>query len=586
MLYLAEVQRKSGFMSGGKAEFKLLACQRGEQSWSSVPGEEIIPAPDDAGYNAGALVMVDLSNNRQVQRHSEAGRQLVTILQNFSNLSKKFKTQEEEIDQWKQSLTFQSQELNRREMELEARQEQVEQAEADIEQIESQRQEVEQSRGEVDRLREELERKTQELDGAWAHLNGEMRRLEERQGELQQQGGLGEAEKQQLQESLNRLTGAIAPTESLREQLNAAFERVDQQQGQLNESLQALEQQREAAQHQQAETDQTAQAIRDRWQAWHEANSTLITTRSELKKCQESLDLKQQQAKALSEQLQDQSNLYQQIYQLLNTSDKVRLGNKVDMAALEAMPIEALEALVSELEKDLEKVSRFVSDQEEELDLQQQAIDDLKSRMEQVSEFDRLQLETELDEEQDRYRMLNETLVGQRRNLLERQEILSQHQALLKRRQGLSTEEAPAVPVDLEPVLNQIEVLRQKTTSDLQTLETETKQLQEKIAELKQQVDQQTTAQTTQREEAQQLETQLQEKRGEVARLFGRLELREELLQPIQEQLGAVRQGLETLSEQVGKFQEASDYQLQAIAEMRQIIHSVAGEQSPELATS
>ncbi|NEQ32576.1 MAG: hypothetical protein F6K04_16495 [Leptolyngbya sp. SIO4C5] len=585
MLYLAEVQRKSGFMGSGKAEFKLLACQRGEQSWSAVPGEEIVAAPDDAGYGAGALVMVDLSNNRQVQRHSEAGRQLVTILQNFSNLSKKFKTQEEEIEQWKQSLTFQSQELNRREMEIEARQEQVEQAEADVEQIESQRQEVEASRGEVDRIREELERKTQELDGAWAHLNGEMRRLEERQAEMQP-GGLGEAEMQQLQDALNRLTGAIAPTESLREQLNAAFERVEQQQGQLSESWQTLEQQQETAQQQQSEVEQAAQTIHERWQRWHEANGALATSRAELKKFQESLDLKQQQAKALSDQLQDQSSLYQQIYQLLNTSDKVRLGNKVDMAALEAMPLEALETLVGELDRDLEKVSRFVSDQEEELDLQQQAVNELKSRMEQVSEFDRLQLETELDEEQDRYRMLNETLIGQRRNLLERQEVLSQHQALLKRRQGISTEETPTVPVDLEPVLNQIETLRQKTTEDLQALEEETKQLQAKIAELKQQIEQQTQDQSSQREEIQQLETQLQEKRGEVSRLLGRLELREELLQPVQDQLNAVKQGLETLSTQVGQFQEANDYQLQAIAEMRQTIHSVAGEQSPEMAAS
>ncbi|NJM85730.1 MAG: hypothetical protein HC839_06655 [Leptolyngbyaceae cyanobacterium RM2_2_21] len=182
--------------------------------------------------------------------------------------------------------------------------------------------------------------------------------------------------------------------------------------------------------------------------------------------------------------------------------------------------------------------------------------------------------------------MLNETLIGQRRNLLERQEILSQHQALLKRRQGLSTEEAPTIPVNLEPVLNQIETIRQRTTHDLQALEAETKQLQEKITELKQQVEQQTHGQSAQLEEIQQLETQLQEKRSEVARLFGRLELREELLQPIQEQLGAVRQGLETLSQQVAQFQEASDYQLQAIAEMRQTIYSVAGEQSPEMATS
>jgi len=43
VLYLAEVQKKTGFIGGGKADFKLLACQRGE-IWTSVPGDEMITA--------------------------------------------------------------------------------------------------------------------------------------------------------------------------------------------------------------------------------------------------------------------------------------------------------------------------------------------------------------------------------------------------------------------------------------------------------------------------------------------------------------------------------------------------------------
>ena len=137
MLYLAEVLRKARVIGSSRAELKLLACQRSELSWSAVPGEEIIAAPDDLSYGAGALVMVELSAGKQVQRHAEAGRQLVSILQNFSRMQEKSKTQEEEIEQWKQSLTYQSQELNRREMEIEA------------------------SRIEVTQLREEFERKSQ-----------------------------------------------------------------------------------------------------------------------------------------------------------------------------------------------------------------------------------------------------------------------------------------------------------------------------------------------------------------------------------------------------------------------------------------
>ncbi|HEY9658851.1 MAG TPA: hypothetical protein V6C65_10395, partial [Allocoleopsis sp.] len=86
MLYLAEVLRKARVIGGGRAEFKLLACQRSELSWSAVPGEEIISAPDDVTYGAGMLVLLELSAGKQVQRHTEANRQLISILQNFSRM--------------------------------------------------------------------------------------------------------------------------------------------------------------------------------------------------------------------------------------------------------------------------------------------------------------------------------------------------------------------------------------------------------------------------------------------------------------------------------------------------------------------
>ncbi|MBD0343987.1 MAG: hypothetical protein ICV63_03960, partial [Coleofasciculus sp. Co-bin14] len=81
MLYLAEVQKQKGgglLGGGGKTTLKLLACQRTDQSWSAVPGEEAIPAPEEANnMNAGVLVLIDLGGNRQVQRPpTEAGRQL------------------------------------------------------------------------------------------------------------------------------------------------------------------------------------------------------------------------------------------------------------------------------------------------------------------------------------------------------------------------------------------------------------------------------------------------------------------------------------------------------------------------------
>ncbi len=578
MLYLAEVQKKTGFIGSGKPEFKLLACQRSEYSWSSVTGEETLVAPDDASYNAGALVMVEVSNNRQIQRHYEAGRTLTSILQNFSNLSKKSKTQEEEIEQWKQSLTFQSQELNRRELELETRQEQVEQAEADVEQIDAQRQELEQLRQTLEQQQEELNRKNQDLEGAWAHLNGEMRRLEEKRAEGGD-SGLDPAQIATLQAALSRLTEAVVPVEALRDPLNHANDGLNYHQSLLGDYRQSLESQRQELDQRQQDLDQQVDQLKQRWADWHQAEAALGAKREDLKLRQQSLKTQQEEVQALSLTLQTQTSLHQQIYDLLNTTDKVRLSKKVDVAALEAMDLDQLQTLVTDLEKDLEKMSRFVSDQEEELGLELQVLNEVKDKIEQATEFERLQLETELAEEQDRYDMLNETLVGQRRNLLERGEVLTQHQAVLRRRQGLAVEESAASMVNLEPLLESVDGQRQQTTEAIQALETEIKQTQEGVSQLKRDIEAAETSLTTQRTEVETFETQIRQQQQDLAALRGKLAVCEELLNPAQESVNGLRQSLDGLAGGVTKLQEVNDDQLQAIAELRQTVDSVGSHQ-------
>lgn len=583
MLYLAEVQKKTGFIGSGKPEFKLLACQRSEHSWSAVAGDESLTAPDDASYNAGALVMVEVSGNRQVQRHYEAGRTLTSILQNFSNLSKKSKTQEEEIEQWKQSLTFQSQELNRRELELETRQEQVEQAEADLEQLDSQRQELEQLRQTLEQQQEDLKRKNQDLEGAWAHLNGETRLLEEQRTEVSTTAGLDSEQVANLQGALNRLTEAVMPVEALRAPLTHATDGLNYHQGLLGDYRQSLENQRQGLEQRQQEIDQQASELQQRWIDWRQSEAVLTAKREDLKLKQQTAKLQQDQLQALSTTLQSQGNLHQKIYDLLNTTDKVRLSKKVDVASLEALELDQLQTLVSNLEKDLGKMSRFVSDQEDELTLEQQALDEINARIEQANEFDRLQLGTELAEEEDRYQMLNETLVGQRRNLIEREEVLAQHQAVLRRRQGIAAEETPVSAVDLEPLLNTIDSQRQQTTDTIQAVETEIKQNQESISQLKQTIAAGETALATQRAEVEAFESGLHQQQRDLAGLLGKLAVCEELLNPAQESGNGLRQSLDDLASAVTKLQEVNDYQLQAIAELRQTVVSVG---APQLAAS
>ena len=585
MLYLAEVQKKTGFISSGKPEFKLIACQRGENSWTAVPGDETIGAPDDAVYNAGALVMVELTNNRQVQRHYEAGRSLVSILQTFSNLSKKSKTQEEEIEQWKQSLTFQSQELNRRELELEARQEQVEQAEADVEQLEGQRQELQTLKNTLQQKQEELDRKSKDLEGAWEHLNGEKRRLEEIQSDANQAGGLDEAQVEQMQAALNRLTEVVLPMEALRAPLGEATEGLSNHQDMMATYRQTLEQQGQTLEQRQQDLDHQAAELKQRWEDWNQAQATFAVKKEDLKLQQQWVKNQQDKIQALSDNLHAQTNLHQQLYELLNTTDKVRLSKKVDVAALESMDIAELQNLVSDLEKDLDKVSRFVSDQEEELTLEQQALDEIKAKMEQASEFDRLEMETELEEEQDRYQMLNETLVGQRRNLLEREEVLSQHRAVLNRRQGLAVHENQVNAVNLEPLLNSIDEQRQHTSDTLQAMEEELKQAQEGITQLKQELETMEADLSHRRQEVEAFEAEVQHQHRDLAGLQGKLAVCQELLDPAQAGADGVRQALEAVSEAVTKLQEVNDYQLQSIAELRQTVMTVASPM-PQMAAS
>jgi chromosome segregation ATPase len=545
-----------------------------------VPGEEIIPGSDDMPYGSGTLIMVELSAAKQIQRHSEAGRQLVSILQNFSRLQEKAKTQEEEIEQWKQSLTYQSQELNRREMEIEAAQEQAQQLEADFERLEQQKQEIEATQAEVNRLREEFERRNQELEGAWAQLRGETNRLEERQAELHQMTVLDQAQADQFQVLLDQLSGSIGPIETIQTHLGATTEAIAQQQETLNQHWQHLEQQRASAQQMQTEVDQQSQTLQERWLSWQQAQVSLEQARAELEAQQSQLKSKQDCAQLLAAQIQAQMTLYQDVARLADGAAKV------DFQALEWMPLEELQRTARDLESDLEKLSRFVSSQEEELVLQQQTIDEVRQQIQQASEYDRLRLETELADEQDRYQMLSQTLVGQRRNLQERQTTLKQHQIVLAKRQGFPLPEEQGRSVDIDPILSQIDQTKQRYTEQLQALEQEIQVLQAAIQPAQANVIQQATAQSSHWDELQQLNQHVRAQATGAAELWGRVNLYQEILQPVQDRLNVLKQQAEAAIATLNQLQSASAAQHQAIAELRETVQQLTGNSMVELAAS
>ncbi|BAY22806.1 hypothetical protein NIES2100_25700 [Calothrix sp. NIES-2100] len=580
MLYLAEVQKQKGNLlttnllsSNTKTELKLLACQRTDQNWSTVP-EDVIAAEEANKLNDGALVLVELTPNRQVQRIQEAGRPLVNILQNFSRQVEKFKLKEEEIDQWKQSLTFQAQELNRREMEMEVRLEQLQQMEDDFQQLEAQKEEFSNSRAEIEKLQQEIERNRQELQGAWEHLRGEQRRLEEFQADSQQGKALDEEQSRVLSELLSRLSSQVAPTETVREHLNFAFDLVERQQGTLNQHWEQLEQQKTVAAGKQEELELLSQTFSDRQNSWEQAQNSLYQQTAELKVTTAILASKQEYAGILKVQLRNQEDLCQQIQSLSGTSGEGILC-QVDLKALENMALEELQKVVQDFQEKLEIDSSFVHDQEQELKYKQETIEELQNKINHASDQDIINLEMELADEKDHYQMLNQSLVGQRRNLLQRQQLLKQHQSVLLKKQGQTvTNEPEDNTIDLRPILLQSENQRQQQSQELQKLEREIEQMQAGIELSQGMIENQSHDLEEQRQELKTMEQNLQSLRTATTECWSRVNVYQESLQPIQDCLDGLRQKLHGMVESLAQVQQIGDDQLEAITQIR---HTLLG---------
>lgn len=125
MLYLAQVQKK-GIL--GKAGLQLLARQKSEHAWVLLPEEDMVLSSEANNFNEGMLVLADLTTARQVIEIQDAKDWVLEIIQKFllNGITPAFLQQEtERAEQWRQSLTLQSQELDRRALELEARREQI-----------------------------------------------------------------------------------------------------------------------------------------------------------------------------------------------------------------------------------------------------------------------------------------------------------------------------------------------------------------------------------------------------------------------------------------------------------------------------
>lgn len=517
MLYLAEVHKKTGFM-GAKTELKLLAQKQSEHNWSPISGEELIQADAANDYNAGVLVLVEMDGNQQLKSIQDATRQLVGILKSFSRMREKFKTQEEEIEGWKQSLIYQSQELTRREVDMEARAEEIQEWDAESQKIEQQRQEFEATRTQILQLKEQMELDRQQLEEGWG-------RLQNAQNEAQ--AGLSDEQVRQIEQLLEQLDQSLANGTSNPDHVLASIN----QHPQIQEAWQTLDQDRSHAQQQQATLDQQQSELQSVWQEWQQTEDSLAQTKLELKVQEQSFTLKEEQKSWLSEQLQVQSNLYENLTQMQGAS-----GEQADVQRLRDMPLEELETTVEKLNTELVKLSSFVNDQEEELKYQQEAIDELEAKIQNASEYDQLSLTGEVEDERQHFRLLDETLEGQRKTLKEREAILYFHQDILyQRKRSQQNKFHQSATLDLAPIVELAKAEQEKQQQSLERLNHELSDLEASLQVTRNTIETMSTEQDNKRNALKQQEHELENQKTALAELWGKVKTSESLLQPIQD---------------------------------------------------
>lgn len=123
--------------------------------------------------------------------------------------------------------------------------------------------------------------------------------------------------------------------------------------------------------------------------------------------------------------------LWESICRIAQESPQLRLSSVTAPEQLLEVPIDCLEETLARLQKELEKLTSFVKEQEDELIVKRQIVKKLERQVNIAPIPDRFALERELAEEQEKKQMLDRTLVGQRSNLARKREIMRQYQEML-----------------------------------------------------------------------------------------------------------------------------------------------------------
>jgi hypothetical protein len=130
MQYLAKVHTKSSIGSphGRSTQLQLLAVNTYEHTWNVVSPSRTITIAQSIAMNEQVLVLLELDADEKVISVKEATQWVLDFVSEYLSLGltpKVLKEELERAEQWRQSLTLQSQEVRRRALETAARRDEI-----------------------------------------------------------------------------------------------------------------------------------------------------------------------------------------------------------------------------------------------------------------------------------------------------------------------------------------------------------------------------------------------------------------------------------------------------------------------------
>ena len=559
MQYLAELQKsQAAFGLGGNSSIRLLARNTGENVWQPIANEQVLPVQDSSqakDLKDGQMVVAEIIGNNQVQSIQDASKRIVNILQAFSRSQDKYKSAEEEVEQWKQSLNFQSQELYRREQELE-------QKEIEIEQLDARRQETEE-------LEEKFAKERNEIEQLRKHIEAERGQIEAKAA------GLSVEQAEQLKALVGQLSASFNNPDALRNRIYSALDLINKRQEVLTKFWQNLDALKNESEKQKGILNKSTEELSARKNQWQQTQVALADAQAELKAQRGILKLQENNMAMSRLQLDAQIDLYEQTSNAIESfggPGSMELLSPEEENRLQSMPIEELESTIKVLQSDFDKLANYVSAQEDELAGLEGEIADFQSQVETSDQFARIELESNKEFAEEQYKLLEESVSGMRRSMQERLSVLNQQRAVLDRRQGLTVEVSPVQ--SLLPLLSQIESQKNRQEQELRKMESQIEAVRNYTQQQQEMLSKQTQEHLQQEQTIRTGETQLQERIRIVAELLGQISAQEQLLRPVQDIVDTLRPQLEAAVKDLGSMSSDGNSS-QALADLQSVIQNL-----------